>query len=55
MIILTEEELGEIIDLTEDMALNPGWVKEILPLAKKRMKIINRGRKRGDESVWADF
>ena len=49
MIILTEEELGEIMDLTEDMVLHNGWVKEILPFAEKRMEIINRGRKRGDE------
>jgi len=40
--IITEEELGGIIDITEDMCIQEGWVKEVVPLAQKRMSIINR-------------
>ena len=40
MIQITKEELGEIIDLTEQMCNLDGWVKEALPLAQRRMDII---------------
>jgi hypothetical protein len=46
MLQLTEEELGEIIELTEKMCTRNGWVNEIAPPAKKRMEIINRARTR---------
>ena len=42
--IITEEELGGIIDITEDMCIQEGWVKEVVPLAQERMSIINRVR-----------
>jgi hypothetical protein len=46
MLQFTEEELGEIIELTEEMCTRNGWVNEIVPPAKKRMEIINRARSR---------
>jgi hypothetical protein len=46
MLQLTEEELGEIIELTEEMCTRNGWVNEIVPPAKKRMEIIARARSR---------
>jgi hypothetical protein len=38
---ITEKELGQIIDITEDMCNADGWVDECLPFAKKRMDLIN--------------
>lgn len=46
MLQLTEDELGEIIELTEEMCTRNGWVNEIVPPAKKRMEIITRARSR---------
>jgi hypothetical protein len=43
---MTEKELGQIIDITEDMCNADGWVDECLPFAKKRMELINMIRKR---------
>ena len=48
--IITEEELGGIIDITEDMCIQEGWVKEVVPLAQKRMSIINKVRSRPYQS-----
>jgi hypothetical protein len=39
---ITKEEIGQIIDLTERMDGIPGWVKEVRPIADKRMKIIKK-------------
>ena len=46
MLQLTEEELGEIIELTVEMCTRNGWVNEIVPPAKKRMEIITCARSR---------
>ena len=46
MLQLTQEELGEIIDITEQMCNLDGWVKEALPLAQKRQSIIETARSR---------
>ena len=46
MILISEEELGEVIDITEEMCNQKGWVKEVLPLAQKRMDVINKARSR---------
>jgi len=53
MILFSEEELGEIIDITEEMCNQEGWVKEVLPLAQKRMDIINKARLR-EQSIRQD-
>ncbi|MCJ7697329.1 MAG: hypothetical protein MUO73_03255 [Thermoplasmata archaeon] len=46
MFLISEEEIGEIIKLTEDMCNTPGWVEKVLPYAKKRMDLINIIRSR---------
>jgi hypothetical protein len=43
---ITEKELGQIIDITEDMCNVGGWVDECYPFAKKRMDLINNIRNR---------
>ena len=42
--------MGGIIDITEDMCIQEGWVKEVVPLAQKRMSIINKVRSRPYQS-----
>lgn len=42
MILISEEELGEIISLTEDACNSTGWVKGALPYIKKRQELIDK-------------
>ena len=46
MFQITQEEIGEIIDITEEMCNLEGWTEEALPLAQKRMVIIEKARSR---------
>jgi len=46
MFQITQEEIGEIIDITEEMCNLEGWTEEALPLAQKRMAIIEKARSR---------
>jgi len=44
--VISEEEIKNIIDLTEEMCETPGWVINIQPIANRRMDIINSIRSR---------
>ena len=50
MFQITQEEIGEIIDITEEMCNLEGWTEEALPLAQKRMAIIEKARSRPSPS-----
>ena len=44
--IISEDEMKNIIDLTEEMCETPGWVINVQPIANRRMDIINKVRSR---------
>jgi len=46
MFVISEGEMKNIIDLTEEMCETPGWVINIQPIANRRMAIINEIRSR---------
>lgn len=54
MFLISEDEIGTIIDMTEEICNTPGWVNEILPLVKKRMELINQIRSRPYTSAGSD-
>ena len=49
--VITKEELGEIIDITENISLVEGWVKKIQPLVNKRMELTTKILSRPDPLV----
>jgi hypothetical protein len=49
--IISEEELKEIIEDTEDMCNAPGWVIDVQPIANRRMDKINKIRSRPPSSA----
>jgi hypothetical protein len=49
--VITKEELGEIIDITEDISLVEGWIKKIQPLVNKRMELTTKILSRPDPLV----
>jgi len=51
MFVISEEEMKDIIDLTEEMCETPGWVINIQPIANRRMTIINEIRSRPHTST----
>jgi len=44
--IISEDEMKNIIDLTEEMCETPGWVINVQPIANRRMDITNKIRSR---------
>ena len=44
MFVISEDEMKNIIDLTEEMCETPGWVINVQPIASRRMDIINKIR-----------
>jgi hypothetical protein len=47
MFFISEEEIGELLDVTEDICNSEGWVTpEQIALAKKRIDIVNRIKSR---------
>jgi len=49
--VITKEELGEIINITEDISLVEGWIKKIQPLVNKRMELTTKILSRPDPLV----
>ena len=46
MFVISEDEMKNIIDLTEEMCETPGWVINVQPIANRRMDITNKIRSR---------
>jgi len=46
MFVISEDEMKNIIDLTEEMCETPGWVINVQPIASRRMEKINKVRSR---------